>query len=592
MPRPLPGVSRAGSLLAAARLLAGVGLLAGCAGCNSGQTAQNELSPGRPQQARLEVAAEVKLTEYSDRSGINFVYDNGRAAGFHTIVESLGGGVGMLDFDGDGWLDLFYPGGGKFDTREATRMQTSGLPSGLFRNLGHWKFSDVTAAAGVGDAPHYTHGCAVGDFNSDGFADLLVTGYGGLQLFQNQGDGTFQEVHQPAGLLDDSWSTGAAWGDLNGDGHLDLYVDHYVDWSPQHNLICPGPTRDKPEICSPRKYNPLPDVVYYSQGDGTFRDASSKAGLSQEGKGLGVLLADLDHDGDLDIYVANDTVDNFLYLNDGHGVFQEVGVLNGVARNAVGGADGSMGVDISDYNADGLPDIWVANFEEEAFALYRNEGGGLFAHVSQGTGVTALAGLFVGFGTAFVDIDQDGDEDIVVSNGHVINYPTAAPVRQVPLLLINEQGHFNRAAASSAGYFSRPHRGRGLAVGDLDGDGDPDLAFTHDDAEPAGLVATEPTTGGEWLRVHLIGRTSNREAIGARLVLKTSQGEQLRHVRGGGSYLSACDPRPYWGIPAGATISGLTIHWPMGTVQEVPRVAPNQTLTIVEPHQQQLAQNP
>ncbi|HEV3003407.1 MAG TPA: VCBS repeat-containing protein, partial [Pirellulales bacterium] len=308
---------------------------------------------------------------------MSFSYQNGRSAGFYTILESLGGGVALFDFDNDGRHDVFFTGGGRF----IEEKQPSGLPSSLWHNLGDWHFSDVTAPADVGRSPHYSHGCAAGDFDNDGFSDLLVTGYGGLLLFHNQGDGTFLECSRSAALDDTSWSTSAAWGDLDGDNQLDLYVAHYVDWSPSHDPRCPGegslsPLRAKlasarpdiREICSPRSFAPLPDVVYYSNGDGTFRDATSEARLRTDadmcGRGLGVVMGDIDLDGDLDIYVANDTDDNFLYLNDGQGRFNEVAALEGVARGATGAAQGSMGVDLGDHNLDGLPDLWVVNFEK------------------------------------------------------------------------------------------------------------------------------------------------------------------------------------------------------------------------------------
>lgn len=527
----------------------------------------------------------VRMTDKTAASGVKFVYDNGRAAGFQTIIESLGGGIGLLDYDGDGRRDLFSPGGGKFDKDK----KTSGVPSALFRNLGDWHFVDVTAASGAGQAPHLTHGCSAADYDGDGFADLLVTGFGGLQLFHNQGDGTFQEVSQPAGMTDTSWSSSAAWADFNGDQHLDLYVAHYVNWSPENDPPCVGPKRGDREICSPRKFDPLPDMVYYSNGDGTFRDATSVAGLNVKqgvcGKGLGVVAGDVDLDGDVDVYVANDTVDNFLYLNDGHGEFEEVALFHGVARDANGHAEGSMGTDMGDYDNDGLPDIWVSNFEQESFSLYRNDGNAQFVHFSQGTGITALGKLYVGFGTLFADVDRDGDEDFVVSNGHVINFPKGAPLRQEPLVLLNEHGRFRKAVFSPGGYFSSPHRGRGVASSDLDDDGNLDFVFSHNDGEPNALIANDTPSDGGWLRVMLVGTRSNRDAIGATLVLHTSAGDQLRLIKGGGSYESQSDLRPFWGIPSGAKVDGLTIHWPSSAQQEYPLSEANRSLTIVEPEE-------
>lgn len=559
-------------------------------GCRDNQL-QVAVGVPRAQNAELNGPASpdyLRMTDRTNESGVHFVYDNGRDAGFHTIIESLGGGIGLFDYDNDGRHDLFCPGGGKFDQEKHTR----GLPSALFRNLGDWHFVDVTAASTTAKAPHLTHGCSAADYDGDGFTDLLVTGFGGLQFFHNLGDGTFEEVSQVAGMNDSLWSSSAAWADYNGDQNLDVYIDHYVNWGPDdaHDPRCPGPTKEQREICSPRRFDPLPHIIYYSNGDGTFRDATSEARLNvtpgSSGKGLGVVAGDVDLDGDVDVYVANDTVDNFLYVNDGHGVFEEVGLFHGVARDANGKAEGSMGTDLGDYDNDGLPDIWVSNFEQESFSLYRNDGHAQFVHVSQGTGITALGQLYVGFGTVFADVDRDGDEDFVVSNGHVINYPKAAPIRQEPLVLINDNGRFSKAVFPPDGYFSSPHRGRGLASSDLDDDGDLDFVFSHNDGEPNALVANDTPPVGDWLRVRLIGATSNRDAIGAWLVLHTSAGERLRLVKGGGSYESQCDLRPFWGMPAGAKVTGLTIHWPSGSEQEYPLTEANRSLTIVEPRRE------
>lgn len=558
-------------------------LISANGGCRYTQTAPPvgldvEDSPQKPSGSDY-----IRMTDKTEASGVKFVYDNGRDAGFHTIVESLGGGVGLVDYDNDGRCDLFCPGGGKFDPDKIS----SGLPSALFRNLGDWQFVDVTAASGTAESPHLSHGCAAGDYDGDGFIDILLTGYGGVRLFHNLGDGTFEELSQQVGMTDTLWSSSAAWADFNGDQALDIYIDHYVTWSPENDPPCPGPYPGQREICSPRKFDPLPHIIYYSNGDGTFRDATSEARLNVEpgvcGKGLGVVAGDIDLDGDIDIYVANDTVDNFLYLNDGHGVFEEVGLFHGVARDANGKAEGSMGTDLGDFNLDGLPDIWVSNFEQESFSLYRNDGHAQFVHVSQGTGITALGQLYVGFGTLFADVDRDGDEDFVVANGHVINYPKSAPIRQEPLVLVNDGGRFSRAVFPPDGYFSSPHRGRGLASSDLDDDGDLDFVFSHNDGEQNALIANDTQPRGDWLRVRLVGVRSNRGAVGAWIVLHTSAGDQLRLIKGGGSYESQSDLRPFWGIPEDAQVKGLEIHWPSGTVQDYPLAAVNQSLTIIEP---------
>ena len=540
-----------------------------------------EKSSGTKESSRAEqqeLAERASFENVAEKASVRFTYRNGAEAQHESILESLGGGVGMLDYDLDGQVDLIFPGGGYFAGQEI-----KGHPPALFRNLGGWQISEVTAAAGLWQPdPFYSHGCSVGDFNNDGFPDFVITGYGRVHLWKNQGDGTWLEIHEAAGVNSNSWSSSAAWGDLNGDGNLDLYLAHYVNWSFENHPYCNGPNPNEREICSPRVFEGLPDQVFYSQGDGTFRDASSQAGLRSDGKGLGVILGDVDLDADLDIYVANDTTDNFLYLNSGSGSFEEAGVISGVARDDAGTPNGSMGVDLCDYNNDGLPDLWCANYERESFALYKNVGQAQFLHVSQSSGITALGGLFVGFGTAFADIDRDGDEDALISNGHVINFPKSAPLEQTPLLLMNDSGRFQRASFSADSYFGRAHMGRGLALGDLDNDGDLDVAISHTN-QPVAVLDNQTKHDGSNFRMRLVGRTSNRDAVGARVILHTSRGEQLRQVKGGGSYLSQSDLRLDWGIPSGVTVRGATIHWPDGESQEIKIDATQRELTIIEP---------
>ncbi|MFN0051241.1 MAG: CRTAC1 family protein [Planctomycetales bacterium] len=520
----------------------------------------------------------ARFVESAEKSGLRFTYRDGQGPGHASIVESLGGGVGLLDFDGDGWTDIFLTGGGKFESPRTI----AGEPGALFRALGPDQYAEVTTVAGVGESPYYSHGVAIADYDNDGFPDLLVTGYGGLRLFHNQGDGMFFESAQRAGLTDTSWSTSAGWGDLNGDGAADLYVVHYVNWSFDNDPVCLGSTPDERDICPPRKFEGLPDILYFSNGDGSFRDGSKEAGLRADGKGLGVVIGDLDLDGDLDIYVGNDTTPNFLYRNRGEGRFEETGEISGTALSDRASADGSMGVDIGDYNLDGLPDLWVANFENESIALYRNEGDCQFLHVSRSTGVTAVGGLFVSFGTLFFDLDRDGDEDVFVSNGHVIRYPTNSPVRQPPLLFENRRGRFENVAPAAGPYLAEPHLGRGVACGDLDQDGDLDLVLSPMN-EPAALLRNETPTDNGWLCVRLVGVRSPRDAVGARLTLVTSAGKQTRQVKGGGSYLSHSELACHFGIPQAATVERLVIAWPSGLVQELAEIGINRRVTVIEP---------
>lgn len=531
--------------------------------------------------------------EIAAEAGIHFHYEEGGKAQLFTMLETLGGGTAVWDYDLDGKLDIVFAGGGNIGQGE---RELQGLPLALYRNLGQMKFADTTQASGANAPGYYSHGTIVGDYNQDGFPDLLITGYGGLQLWQNQGDGTFDNVTQKAGLTDTSWSTSAAFADFNGDGHADLYVAHYVNWSFDNNPACASTTPNQRDFCSPRSFEPLNDIIYYSNGDGTFRDATQEAGLVAGGKGLGVLASDLDNDGDCDIYVANDTTNNFLYLNDGKGHFQEVGELNGAAVDDSGTPNGSMGVDVTDYNQDGLTDLWVANYERESFALYAGLGEGAFLHSSRTTGIAALNELYVAFGTQANDFDLDGDEDLIVTNGHILLYPTGISRKQEPLLLLNDHGFFRKAEFPKDSFFSKPHEGRGLAAGDLDSDGDFDVVISHEN-EPAALLRNDriaSATGNaadqssdakppKWLSLNLIGTRAHRDAVGAMVRLHTSQGNLTRWQRSGGSYCSSPAPQVHFGIPAEAEVTGITIVWPGGESQDLPTPAMNSTTYIVQP---------
>lgn len=557
-------------------------------GCDRGESAAQKkaVSPEGPQAQRIPRVEKsvrqspVRFVDQTDASGVRFSYRDGQEAGHFAILESLGGGVSVADYDRDGWFDLAIPGGGHFGENK----ELLGYAPALYRNVRGAKFRDQTREARLSLSPHYNHGIAVGDYDQDGFPDLLVTGYGGLHLHHNQGDGTFVEVSREAQLTDTLWSSSAAWGDINGDGWLDLYVAHYVNWSFDNHPKCPGPSAEHPtEVCPPRLFEGLPDVLYISQGNGTFQDRSDESGLKKDGKGLGVVLADVDLDGDLDVYVGNDTVPNFLYQNDGTGHLQEMGLMSGTSVSDKGLPDGSMGVDVADFNLDGLPDIWVANYERESIALYRNEGRFFFLHVSQAMGITAVGGLYVGWGTAFFDFDHDGDEDVFVSNGHVVRFPTNSTIDQLPLLFENLDGkRFENVAPSAGDYMTTKHRGRGVAAGDLDNDGDIDLVVSRIN-QPVAVLRCDSQSRNHWLTLQLVGTKSNRDAIGAQIRVHTSQGVRLRLTKGGSSYASSHDPRVNIGLGRDDKAQRIEIRWPSGVTQELTNVPADQFLLVHEP---------
>jgi hypothetical protein len=521
-------------------------------------------------------------------SGVDFTYHNGEDTADHlAILESLGGGVGLIDYDGDGLLDIFLPGGGGYAGTD--KKEIVGRPCKLYRNLGHGKFEDVTAAAGLdhlaGGRPwFYTHGVTVADYDRDGWPDLLVTGWGAVALLHNvpvdpadpSKGRRFEDVTAAAGLdTGITWATSAAWADLDGDGYPDLYVCQYVDWSWQNNPACnyDGKT---PDVCPPKNFAGLTHKLYLNGGNGTFRDVGREAGLVPGGpdasKGLGVLIVDVDGDGKPDIYVANDTVDKFLYLNRskrGLPRFEEVAMRSGVARDDRGSANGSMGLDAGDPDRTGQPSLWVTNYENELHALYRNEsrpGQPFFRYRTIPAGIAVIGQKFVGWGTGFLDVDLDGWEDLFVAHGHAIRYPTGkeSSRRQKPVLLHNRQGKFHVATSRIGEYGREPHLARGVALGDLDNDGRTDLVISHVN-EPVVILRGVGGKGHHWLGVELQGE-DHACVVGAKAVLEVGGQRLARFAKGGGSYASSGDRRLLFGL-GDETGGRLTVTWPDGSEQ-------------------------
>lgn len=536
-------------------------------------------SPTDPVSAVNETQSSLRFEDIASALGINHQYLNGEESGHYSILESLGGGVAMIDCDGDGLLDLVATGGGRF--------QADGTPAGLatefFRQTqGSPRFKSVADVACLSRASYYTHGVHASDFDNDGFVDLLITGYGGLQFFCNLGDGTFEETAADRGLTDALWSSSAAWGDFNADGAADLYVAHYVDWSPDRNKECLAVDEKTRDVCSPRQFSGLPDSLFLSLGDGQFRDASSDFGTIGSSKGLGVVTGDIDRDADVDVYVTNDTEKNCLLVNQSNTTFVDQGESSGTAYGDTGREEGSMGVDLCDFNNDGHVDIGVANYENETFAMYRNFNGQFFQHVSRSTGIAAAGGLSVGWGTLFLDLDIDGDEDLFVANGHVIRYPQNAPLQQPPLVLLNDHGQrFSNIAKSIGDYTAAPHMGRGIAAGDLDADGDLDIAVSCLN-QPLAILRNSGTASGNWLAVRLIGRQSTRHPIGATVEVQLTDGTSLlRLQKGGTSYASSSQPDLHFGIGK-SHAQKLRIQWPSGQIQRVDLPLPNAVTTVIE----------
>ncbi|MDB5335607.1 MAG: repeat protein, partial [Planctomycetaceae bacterium] len=422
-------------------------------------------------------------------TGVNFTYRTGRETLTYSMVESFGGGVALFDFDNDGDTDVLVTGGGQI----SQAFEIRGRAPGLFRNDGNWNFVDVTAEAGLSQANDYSHGITVGDFNADGFSDLYFTCYGHSHLYQNDGAGWFHEVTVEAKLELDGWRTAATWADVDRDGWPDLYVCGYVEWQPDPKRFCGDAKQQIRDVCMPRDLPATSDRLFRNRGDGTFQDISATAGLRSGGKGLGVVAADIDRNGWIDFYVANDVEDNFLYLGGPGGKLEEVGAHRGVSGNEYGIPEGSMGVDFADVNGDGFGDLFVTNYEQEDNSLYRNDGTGNFNHATVAMGLGGSNRPWVGFGTGFVDFDSDGWLDLFVMNGHVTYHVRTSAFEQPALLYRNLSGQRLQDISERGGpWFSVPHVARGAATGDLDHDGAPDLVVVQQDAPIAILRNRNP----------------------------------------------------------------------------------------------------
>jgi hypothetical protein len=507
------------------------------------------------------VSAEgIKLREVSKAWGIDFHHHNG-GSGQRYMVETMVGGVVMFDFDGDGDEDLFFVDGGSLPgyTGEPARSR-------LFRNDGNGHFVDWTERSGI-KVTTYGSGGTAGDIDGDGNLDLFVTGFGGDQLFRNNGDGTFTDVTAKAGVADPLWSSSAAFADVDHDGDLDLLVVNYVDFSLTNNKFCGDPKRNLRAYCHPDVYNGQPVRFFRNRGDGTFEDATQSAGFGGAvGPGLGVVFGDIDNDGWEDVYIANDTKPNFLFRNKGNGTFEDISLLSGTQLGERGQPEAGMGVDMGDYDGDGLLDIIVTNFAQETNALYKNLGGGAFLDTRSPAGIAEPSLPFLGFGVAFADLDQDGDLDLVVANGHIqdntaeLNPGTQyAQRKQVYENLGNGKFREDKGTGMDAERVSR-----GLAVGDLDGDGDLDLVFNNSNQDCE--VYENVTAGGHWLQVNFAAPAGNRFAIGARLELEAGGKKQIRDVKTASSYASQNALAVHFGMGKADKVDRLTVRRP-GKVQ-------------------------
>ncbi|MFO7302235.1 MAG: CRTAC1 family protein [Acidobacteriota bacterium] len=519
-----------------------------------------------------------RFRDVTKAAGITFVHDQRPTPEKH-MSETFGSGVAWIDFDNDGYQDLYFVNG------------APGSSNVLYRNNGDGTFTDVTARAGLAMAdPRHGHktGVAVGDFDNDGYADIYVGAFGPNALFRNNGDGTFTDVTARAGVAGGAaeWTSSVGFFDFDRDGRLDIYVTNYLDVSYDDNPYCGFKREGFRTYCSPTIFDGVADRLFRNNGDGTFTDVSVKAGIANPaGKGLGVTFCDVDDDGLVDIYVANDLVRNFLYRNNGDGTFRDIAYAAGVGFGGDGKPQAGMGTDCGDVDGDGRPDLYVTNFSEELNALYVNRGRGLFEDATIRLGLRSGYGP-LGFGTKLFDMDNDGDLDIHVVNGHIVDnielYGTGVTYRMKDLLYENVGGRFVDVSARSGAALLVDRVGRGQAVADFDNDGHLDIVISNLGG-PAVLLKGTGVQAGNWLSIRAAGRKSNPHGLGARVTVETPAGRQVREINNVASYLSANDLRLHVGLGTARTATRVEIRWPSGQVQTLTNVAANQVLTITEP---------
>ena len=541
--------------------------------------------PGKTvEQAKTSVP---KFTDVTSALGLKFQHLASHTSRKY-LIETMGPGVALFDYDNDGRLDIFVVNGAPVDdpAPRGTIPQKSG--SKYWNRLYHQKqegtFEDVTEKAGL-QGVGYGMGVAVGDYDNDGYEDLFVTAYGGNKLYHNNGDGTFTDVTEKAGVGGSGWSTSAAWVDLDNDGRLDLIVLRYLQWD-FDDVWCGEHKEGYRAYCHPDIFKAIVPLVYHNDGDGHFTEISERIGFAKPGKGLGIAFADYDRDGHVDIFVANDSMLEFLYHNKGDGTFEDVALPSGVAVDGEGHTYAGMGVDFADYNNDGLPGLVVTDLASQMYSLYRNNGDGTFTYDSYPSGLGRMTMTHSGWGVRFMDYDNDGWKDLLITQGHDLDtieltFPNLR--YREPMLLARNTGHgFVDVSADAGSVFHQAWVGRGLAIGDIDNDGRLDAVVTTNDG-PLYVLRNETITSNHWLILKLVGHKSNRDAIGAEVKVKTGKNSQLATVTTASSYLSASDKRVHFGLGAAKVADTIEIRWPSGILQTLKNVSADQILQVDEP---------
>ena len=528
-------------------------------------------------------AASVAFVDVAKKAGIGFQHDNA-ASPEKYLIETMGSGCGWIDYDQNGLLDLYLVNG---SATQAYKPKQA-LRSALYRNNGDGTFTDVTGQAGVGAEGLFGMGVAVGDYDNDGFPDLLVLGYGRCILYHNNGNGTFTDVTAHAGVSNSGlWGSSAAWFDYDNDGKLDLAIANYVDWSQERNFYCGDRGPGMRSYCHPDDFHGQPPTLYHNNGDGTFTDVSKESGVGLKGgNGLGVVTFDYDNDGWQDIFIANDHMPNFLFHNNRDGTFREVGYAAGVAVSADGHFEAGMGTDAADTTGNGRLDLIVGHLDMQLARLYRNLGDQTFDDATLRSKIGYATYHISTFGARFMDYDNDGACDLFLANGHVLDnierYRADTKYAE-PKLMFRNNGHgvFENVSDRLGPDFQLPRVSRGTAIGDFDNDGDLDI-LVNNCGQPPQLLRNDGGNANHWLQIFLIGTKSNRDGVGARV--KVSAGDLVLYDqrKGGMSYQSAQDPRLHFGLGSNTSVAGIEVIWPSGNTTKLEKVKSDQIITIKE----------
>jgi len=516
-------------------------------------------------------------------SGIGWKHDNAMSVSRY-LPETMGPGVAFFDYDNDGWMDVFLVNSGSSD------FYTPAAPpkNALYKNNRNGTFTDVTEAAGVAGGREFGMGCAIADYDNDGYQDILVTAYGRCTLYHNNGNGTFTDVTARAGLAAPGWTTSAVWFDYDNDGKLDLFLCSFVQFSAKSDVFCGDNKLGKRFYCIPRVFKPTPSLLFHNNGDGTFKEVSAGTGIQRAmGKALGVVATDVNGDQAMDLFVANDTVQNFLFVNRGKGKWEEIGLAAEVGFSANGTPRSGMGVDASDVNGDGRQDLFVANVDQEMFSLYRNDGNEFFSDVANFHGVAQATRLLSGWGLKFFDYDNDGHVDLILANGHpddmIESYSQQVRYKEPLVLFRNDGKKLANVTAEAGPAFQKMYPARGLAVGDYNNDGRLDVLIGNNGEAPV-LLKNTAGDGNHWVGLKLQGTSCNRDAVGATITWSYGDVVRSRYKANGGSYLSSHDMREVLGLGGSAKVNWIEIKWPQpsGRVERFTDVPVDRYVTIVE----------